>query len=73
MENTLNSIPTPVMKPFNSSPATPPKLKNMTLALISVVVVLAGIGTGYLLSGIGSKMRLELQMISLFPTQQKEC
>lgn len=58
MENTLNPVrnpaPNPVLKPINSSPAVP-KMKNMTLALISVVVVLAGIGTGYLLSGVKGK------------------
>lgn len=54
MENTLNPVQNPVVKPFNSPQATP-KMKNMTLALISIAVVLAGIGTGYLLSGVGGK------------------
>ena len=45
MENVLNPIQNPSVKPRN--------MKNMTLAAISIVVVLAGIGTGYLLSGVG--------------------
>ncbi len=51
MENTLNPVQNPVLRPFSSSPIAP-KMKNSILALISVVVVLAGIGTGYLLSGV---------------------
>ena len=46
MENTLNPVQNPVLRPFSSSPIAP-KMKNSILALISVVVVLAGIGTGY--------------------------
>lgn len=53
MESTLNPVQnnTVVRKFDNSSPLK----KNIVLGLISVVVVLAGIGTGYLLSGVGKK------------------
>lgn len=50
MENVLNpQTPTVVRK---LEPASSPN-KNLVLGLISVVVVLAGIGTGYLISGVG--------------------
>lgn len=50
MESTLN--PTPVIRKFETNS---PLNKNIVLAVISIVVVLAGIGTGYLLSGVGKK------------------
>lgn len=43
--------PTPIIKPFK---------KNMILALISMVVVLSGVGTGYLLSGVGGNTNSSL-------------
>lgn len=57
MESTLNPISTtvtttPVVRKFES---TKPVNKNLILGIISLVVVLAGIGTGYLLSGVGKK------------------
>ncbi|EKE04959.1 MAG: hypothetical protein ACD_19C00427G0006 [uncultured bacterium] len=50
MESTLNPTPIPVRK-FNDSSAS--TKKNIMLGVISVVVVLAGIGAGYLFSGVG--------------------
>jgi len=47
MESTLN--PTPVVRKLDTSKS--PLSNNLVLAVISIVVVLAGIGTGYLLSG----------------------
>jgi len=52
MESTLN--PTPVVRKFDTN-SNSPLNKNIVLAVISIVVVLAGIGTGYLLSGVGKK------------------
>lgn len=50
MESTLNPNQPQVVRKFDNSSSTK---KNMMLGIISVVVVLAGIGTGYLLSGVG--------------------
>lgn len=50
MESTLNPNQPQVVRKFDNSSSTK---KNMVLGIISVVVVLAGIGTGYLLSGVG--------------------
>lgn len=50
MQDTLNPVQNNVVRRFES-----PKTanNNLVLGLISIVVVLAGIGTGYLLSGVG--------------------
>ncbi len=52
MESTLNPIQTPVVRRFDSPSSAN---KNLILGVISVFVVLAGIGTGYLLSGTSNK------------------
>lgn len=57
MESTLNPIPTttstqPIVRKLeNKAPVN----KNLVLGLISLTVVLAGIGAGYLFSGVGKK------------------
>lgn len=50
MESTLNPTSQPIVRRFDNNASSK---KNMVLGLISIVVVLAGIGTGYLLSGVG--------------------
>lgn len=50
MESTLNPNQPQVVRKFDNASSTK---KNLMLGVISVVVVLAGIGTGYLLSGVG--------------------
>ena len=50
MESTLNPTPTPIVQKFDN---TSPVKKNIILGVISVLVVLAGVGTGYLVSGAG--------------------
>lgn len=52
MESTLNptQTQTPTVRGFENTSS--PK-KNIVLGVISVLVVLAGIGTGYLVSGVG--------------------
>jgi hypothetical protein len=52
MESTLNPVGSGVVRKFDSPSSSK---KNMSIGLISIAVVLAGIGTGYLLSGVGSK------------------
>lgn len=54
MENVLNpQTPTVVRKIGNSSPS--PMKNNLILGVVSVVVVLAGVALGYVLSGVGKK------------------
>lgn len=54
MESTLNPVSTNVSQPVVRKLETKtPVKKNLILALISLVVVAAGIGAGYLLSGVG--------------------
>ncbi len=48
MESSLNPVQQPIVRKFGNSTSTN---KNVMLGFISVVVVLAGIGVGYLLSG----------------------
>ncbi len=50
METTLNPIKPTVVRKIDTSLSLK---KNIVLGLISVVVVLAGIGAGYLFSGVG--------------------
>lgn len=50
MESTLNPVNQTVVRKIDNSQSLK---KNIILGLISVAVVLAGIGTGYLLSGVG--------------------
>ncbi len=50
MENVLNPQTPNVVRKLDT---TSPTKKNIVLGLVSVVVVLAGVGTGYLLSGVG--------------------
>jgi len=56
MESTLNPVSTNVIQPVVRKLETKtPVKKNVILALISLIVVAGGIGTGYLLSGAGKK------------------
>lgn len=50
MESTLNPVKPTVVKKIDTSSSLK---KNVVLGLISLVVVLAGIGVGYLFSGVG--------------------
>lgn len=50
MESTLNPTSSTVVRKIDNSSSLK---KNIVLGVISVVVVLAGIGTGYLFSGVG--------------------
>lgn len=50
MENTLSPVNQTIVRKIDNSSSLK---KNIILSLISVVVVLAGIGAGYLLSGVG--------------------
>ena len=52
MESTLNPIQNsaPVIRRFDNPS---PTKKNLILGLTSILVVLAGIGEGYLFSGVG--------------------
>lgn len=52
MESTLNPMQPSVVRKFNSPSSSN---KNLMLGITSVVVVLAGIGAGYLLSGAAGK------------------
>jgi hypothetical protein len=52
MESTLNPTQNSVVRKIDNTSSTK---KNVILAVISVVVVLAGVGTGYLVSGVGGK------------------
>ena len=52
MESTLNPISPQVVRKFDK---TESNKRNLVSGLISVLVVLAGIGTGYLVSGVGGK------------------
>lgn len=54
MESTLNPIQdtTPVVRQFKNSSSIK---NNLVLGVISLLVILAGIGTGYLFSGAGKK------------------
>ena len=51
MESTLNPVNQPVVRKIDTSSSLK---KNIILGLVSVMVVLAGIGSGYLLSGVGN-------------------
>lgn len=55
MESTLNPVSDNVVRKFVSPK---PSSNNLLLGLISVAVVLAGIGAGYLFSGMGKKQML---------------
>lgn len=50
MQDTLNPVQNNVVRKFETSK---PANNNLVLGLVSIVVVLAGIGAGYLLSGAG--------------------
>lgn len=50
MESTLNPVQNNVVRKFEPSKSSN---NNLVLGLISIVVVLSGIGLGYLLSGVG--------------------
>lgn len=50
MESTLNPVKSTVVRRIDNSSSLK---KNIILGIISVVVVLAGIGVGYLFSGVG--------------------
>lgn len=50
MQETLNPVQNNVVRKFETPK---PSNNNLVLGLISIVIVLAGIGTGYLLSGVG--------------------
>lgn len=52
MESTLNPVKSTVVRQFDNES---PLKKNIVLGIISIVVVLAGIGAGYLVSGVGKK------------------
>ena len=52
MESTLNPTQNSVVRKIDDES---PIKKNIILGLISVVIVLLGIGTGYLISGVGKK------------------
>ena len=56
MESTLNPVSTPsatpIVKRFDKTASVK---KNVILGLVSLIVVVSGIGTGYLLSGAGKK------------------
>lgn len=51
MQDTLNPVQQNVVRKFDNSS---PTKKNLLLGLVSIIVVLLGIGTGYLLSGVGN-------------------
>jgi hypothetical protein len=55
MESTLNPVKPTVVRKIDTSSSLN---KNIVLGLISVVVVLAGIGAGYLFSGVGKSSTL---------------
>lgn len=50
MQETLNPVQNNVVRKFETPKSSN---NNLVLGLISIVIVLAGIGTGYLLSGVG--------------------
>lgn len=54
MESTLNPTAQPVVRKFDNSSSSK---KNLMLGIVSVVIVLSGIGTGYLLSGVGGSVK----------------
>lgn len=55
MESTLNPVKPTVVRKIDTSSSLN---KNIVLGIISVVVVLAGIGAGYLFSGVGKSSTL---------------
>jgi len=53
MQNVLNPIQKPVVRQFSPQPVNQSSAsKNMLLAIITIAVVLSGVGVGYLLSGV---------------------